>query len=154
MPVYYLLCYLVIRGRSKREKCESPHQTVCPILSFIRKLVETMRMSNSWLKNRRRKATFHQPLSSIMCSSDNKSCTYWVCAKCSYNEVEVETPPRRKRPMTWHRWIRKPVTEGQESYINFVDTQSGKYVELLNLCDQDLDSPAKHSYNCCAKLKA
>lgn len=60
-----------------------------------------------------------QLLSSIVCSPGNKSCMYRVCTKCCYNEVESPIP-QTEETVTWHQWIRKPVSEGQKTYINFV----------------------------------
>ncbi|CAK6978283.1 uncharacterized protein LOC125882102 [Scomber scombrus] len=88
-----------------------------------------------------------QRLSSIVCSPDNKTCMYPVCPKCCYNEVEIPTP-QAEETITWHQWIRKSVSEGPKTYMNFVkETQTGTCAELLNIFNQKLDSLAKHHYN-------
>ena len=84
---------------------------------------------------------------SIVCSTDNRACMYRVCAKCCYTEVKVRTP-EVEETVTWHQWIRKPVSEEQKTYINFVkEEKNGTYSELLDLFNKKLDSLAKHHYN-------
>ncbi|XP_049421729.1 uncharacterized protein LOC125882102 [Epinephelus fuscoguttatus] len=88
-----------------------------------------------------------QLLSSIVCSPDNKTCMYRVCPKCCYNEIEIPVP-QAEETMTWHQWIRKSMSEGPKTYMNFVkETQTGTCAELLNIFNQKLDSLAKHHYN-------
>lgn len=70
-----------------------------------------------------------------------------VCAKCCYNEVEIPVS-QAEDTVTWHQWIRKLVSEGPKTYMNYVkEAKTGTCAELLNLFNQKLDNQAKHHYN-------
>lgn len=72
---------------------------------------------------------------------------YRVCAKCCFNEVEVRTS-EMEETVTLHQWIRKPVSDGQKTYMNFEkEDKKGTYSELLDVFNQKLDGQAKHHYN-------
>ena len=72
-------------------------------------------------------------LSATVCNPDNKNCMYRICAKCCYNEIEVSQPQTEEMVM-WSQWVRKPVTEEQRTYMNFVkETQNGTFSEMLEL---------------------
>lgn len=77
-------------------------------------------------------ASISQLLPSIVCSTDNKACMYRVCPKCCYLEIEVRTP--EDETVTWHQLIRKPVSEGEKMYMNFVKEENrGTCTELVEL---------------------
>ena len=107
------------------------------------KLLSEKLQQNGLLKT----SSVSELLSAIVCNPDNMACMYRICAKCCYNEVEV-SQPQTEETVVWSQWVRKPVTEEQRTFMNFVkETQNGTSSEMLELFNRKLDGLAKHHFN-------
>ena len=110
---------------------------------------ENVRLLSEQLKQKGQLKTssVSELLSAIICSPDNKDCMYRICTKCCFNDVEV-SQSQPEEMVTWSQWVRKPVTEEQRTFMNFVkETQNGTCRDMLELFNLKLDGLAKHHFN-------